>query len=159
MECFKYPHLFEPMEIAGTLFRNRIIAAPTAIRTWTGMVSCPTRRPPTTAASSGRRGGRDHRRMRVDSDYGRAASTMSAWTIPTPALAGQGRLGDSLSARYPPQTPARGDVRQPQTGANGEAFRGLAYGPSTMRLKAVPILAIRGAYRKDDKNTPRPQTR
>ena len=25
----KYPHLFEPVEIAGTIFRNRIFAAPT----------------------------------------------------------------------------------------------------------------------------------
>ena len=25
----KYPHIFEPIELAGTIFRNRIFAAPT----------------------------------------------------------------------------------------------------------------------------------
>ena len=27
----KYPHIFEPIELAGTIFRNRIFAAPTGI--------------------------------------------------------------------------------------------------------------------------------
>lgn len=29
MQSFKYPHLFTPIRIGGTWFRNRIFAAPT----------------------------------------------------------------------------------------------------------------------------------
>jgi 2,4-dienoyl-CoA reductase-like NADH-dependent reductase (Old Yellow Enzyme family)/thioredoxin reductase len=36
MSAFKYPHLFEPIKLAGTLFRNRIFAAPTGYQNMTG---------------------------------------------------------------------------------------------------------------------------
>jgi len=35
MKKFKYPHLFEPLKLRGTLFRNRIFAAPTGYRNMT----------------------------------------------------------------------------------------------------------------------------
>ena len=35
MNRFKYPHLFEPLKLRGTLFRNRIFAAPTGYRNMT----------------------------------------------------------------------------------------------------------------------------
>jgi len=35
MGTFKYPHLFEPIKLGGTLFRNRIFAAPTGYRNMT----------------------------------------------------------------------------------------------------------------------------
>jgi 2,4-dienoyl-CoA reductase-like NADH-dependent reductase (Old Yellow Enzyme family) len=35
MAAFKYPHLFEPIRLGGTLFRNRIFAAPTGYRNMT----------------------------------------------------------------------------------------------------------------------------
>ena len=36
MSTFKYPHLFEPIRLAGTLFRNRIFAAPTGYQNMSG---------------------------------------------------------------------------------------------------------------------------
>ena len=36
MENFKYPHLFEPIRLGGTLFRNRIFASPTGYTNTTG---------------------------------------------------------------------------------------------------------------------------
>lgn len=35
MNCFKYPNLFEPIKLGGTLFRNRIFAAPTGFQDMT----------------------------------------------------------------------------------------------------------------------------
>ena len=36
MSNFKYPHLFEPIKLGNTLFRNRIFASPTGYQNMTG---------------------------------------------------------------------------------------------------------------------------
>lgn len=35
MSILKYPHVFEPIKLGGTLFKNRIFAAPTGFRDFT----------------------------------------------------------------------------------------------------------------------------
>ena len=50
MSVETYPHLFQPIRIGKTIFRNRIFAAPTAANIWTGGTPPPPRAWPSLSA-------------------------------------------------------------------------------------------------------------
>jgi 2,4-dienoyl-CoA reductase-like NADH-dependent reductase (Old Yellow Enzyme family) len=136
MSKFKYPHLFEPLKLGNTLFRNRIFAAPTGYRNMTYDSVWPleaadyyARKAKGGAASvaSGE--------LVVDTEFGRGSlnhicidnpQSLMRWAkspAPYPATAQSLRLSCSMRACTP-------------TGSSvfGATSRGIAYGPAEFEL-------------------------
>ena len=141
----KYPHLFEPVEIAGTIFRNRIFAAPTG---WMDEYRDGSL-PPEAAAYYARkaRGGAAAVTLgecAVDTDY--AEVSVSRIKLDDPFHAnGLTRCADEIR-RYggvpSVELQHSGMYANRDLGIRGEASRGLAYGPVACELDGRIILAM-----------------
>jgi 2,4-dienoyl-CoA reductase-like NADH-dependent reductase (Old Yellow Enzyme family)/thioredoxin reductase len=141
----KYPHLFEPIEIAGALFRNRIIAAPTGYQDMDreGIM------PDAAAAYYGRKaqGGAAAVTIGecvVDSDLGRGAQYHVRMDDPF-ALHSLAKAASAISmfgAVASAELQHAGMYANRGYGITGEAFRGMAYGPVDYEIEGRIILAM-----------------
>ncbi len=137
MENFKYPHLFEPIRLGGTLFRNRIFASPTGYTNTTGDNILP----PGAAAYYGRKamGGAASVatcELIVDGELGRGGENHVAIEEPR-AFNPLCRLADSIT-KY--GAVATAELQHAGMFANrilsfmGGESKGVAYGPVEMQL-------------------------
>ena len=140
----KYPHIFEPIELAGTIFRNRIFAAPTGYMDeyQDGTL------PPEAAAYFARkaRGGAAAVTMgecQVDTDYGVPSHQIK---LDDPFHAnGLIRCADEIrryGAVASVELQHAGMFSNRQSGLKGEASRGLAYGPVDCEDNGRIVLAM-----------------
>jgi 2,4-dienoyl-CoA reductase-like NADH-dependent reductase (Old Yellow Enzyme family) len=141
----KYPHLFAPIEITGTLFRNRIIAAPTGYQDMDreGVL------PDAAAAYYGRKaqGGGAAVTLGecvVDSEYGRGGDFHVRMDDPFArhALAKCSSAIAMYGAVPSTELQHAGMYANRSLGIKGEAFRGMAYGPVELEIDGRPILAM-----------------
>ena len=139
----KYPHIFEPIELAGTIFRNRIFAAPTG---WINNNRDGTL-PPNAAAYFARK-----------ARGGAAAVTMGECHVDTgypDRASSQIRLDDPFAARSlgfcaaeikrygaVPSVELQHAGMYANRTVKGEAGRGLAYGPVDYDLDGKIVLAM-----------------
>ena len=137
MENFKYPHLFEPIRLGGTLFRNRIFASPTGYTNMTGDNVLP----PGAAAYFGRKamGGAASVascELIVDGELGRGGENHVAIEEPR-AFNPLCRVADSIT-KY--GAVATAELQHAGMFANrilsfmGGESRGVAYGPVEMQM-------------------------
>ena len=145
----KYPHLFEPIELAGTIFRNRIFAAPTG---WMDKYENGTL-PPEAAAYYARkaRGGAAAVTLgecRVDTDFCDAPNHYTRMDDPSHRN-GLARCADDIrryGAVASVELQHAGMYENRDLGIKGEASRGLAYGPVDCELDGRIILAMDEAF-------------
>jgi len=145
----KYPHLFEPIELAGTIFRNRIFAAPTG---WMDKYENGTL-PPEAAAYYARkaRGGAAAVTLgecRVDTDFCDAPNHYTRMDDPSHRN-GLARCADDIrryGAVASVELQHAGMYENRDLGLKGEASRGLAYGPVDCELDGRIILAMDEAF-------------
>ena len=128
----KYPHIFEPIELAGTIFRNRIFAAPTG---WMDKYQDGTL-PPEAAAYYARKakGGAAAVTLgecRVDTNFANVSNRLTKMDDPSHRN-GLARCADDIR-RYGAvpsvELQHAGMYENRDLGRKGEASRGLAYGP------------------------------
>ena len=141
----KYPHMFQPIEIAGTLFRSRIFAAPTGYQDMDreGIL------PPEAAAYYARKakGGAAAVTLGecvVDSQYGRGASYHVRMDDPFAAHALNRCAADirRYGAVASCELQHAGMYANRGSGLKGEASRGLSYGPVDCEEDGRIVLAM-----------------
>ncbi len=140
----KYPHIFEPIELAGTIFRNRIFAAPTG---WMDEYADGTL-PPEAASYYARkaRGGAAAVTLgecQVDTDYGIPSHQIK---LDDPFhLNGLARCADEIrryGAVASVELQHAGMYSNRNSGLTGEASRGLAFGPVECEESGRIVLAM-----------------
>ena len=145
----KYPHIFEPIELAGAIFRNRIFAAPTG---WMDKYQDGTL-PPEAAAYYARkaRGGAAAVTLgecRVDTDFCNAPNHYTRMDDPS-HRDGLARCADDIR-RYGAvpsvELQHAGMYENRDLGLKGEESRGLAYGPVECEESGRIILAMDEAF-------------
>ena len=141
----KYPHIFEPIELAGTIFRNRIFAAPTG---WMDKYQDGTL-PPEAAAYYARKakGGAAAVTLgecRVDTNFANVSNRLTKMDDPSHRN-GLARCADDIR-RYGAvpsvELQHAGMYENRDLGRKGEASRGLAYGPVECEESGRIILAM-----------------
>jgi len=141
----KYPHLFAPIEIAGTLYRNRIFAAPTGYQDMDreGVL------PPEASAYYARKakGGAAAVTLGecvVDSQYGRGASYHVRMDDPFAAHALNRCALDIRRYGAVPSVELQhsGMYANRGLGITGPESRGLAYGPVDTEIEGRIVLAM-----------------
>ena len=141
----KYPHIFEPIELAGTIFRNRIFAAPTG---WMDKYQDGTL-PPEAAAYYARKakGGAAAVTLgecRVDTNFANVSNRLTKMDDPSHRN-GLARCADDIR-RYGAvpsvELQHAGMYENRDLGLRGEASRGLAYGPVECEESGRIILAM-----------------
>ena len=140
----KYPHIFEPIELAGTIFRNRIFAAPTG---WMDEYADGTL-PPEAASYYARKakGGAAAVTLgecQVDTDYGIPNHQIK---LDDPFHAnGLTRCADEIrryGAVASVELQHAGMYSNRNSGLKGEASRGLAFGPVECEESGRIVLAM-----------------
>ncbi len=145
----KYPHLFEPIELAGTIFRNRIFAAPTG---WMDKYQDGTL-PPEAAAYYARKamGGAAAVTLgecRVDTNFANVPNRLTKMDDPAHRN-GLVRCADDIrryGAVASVELQHAGMYENRDLGLKGEASRGLAYGPVECEESGRIILPMDEAF-------------
>ncbi len=141
----KYPHLFQPIEIAGTLFKNRIFAAPTGYQDMdrTGILN------DAAALYYGRKaqGGAAAVTLGecvVDSELGRGAQYHIVLDDPFQhhSLAKAASAINLFGAVASTELQHAGMFANRKSGLTGEESRGLAYGPVACEIEGRIVLEM-----------------